>query len=571
LHRQNATLQNISIPIDAGILNIFPVYAVFSMAGSKHNYANMLYGDILIIMTRLFLARFILGLLLLPSFAWALNEAGDSPAVQAAPEITAPEQPAKPATPPVNTEKQTAAPAKPAIVAPAPAKTPPASVTPANPASAPAPAPKSATAPAKPAPVPPPPAKQLPPQVAPTKPAPAPAAPAKPRAPDPVQSEPQQAESPAEISAQTVDIEVFVREGCTNCDKASEFLQKLHSLQPHLIINIRDVRKEPAALVLLKRMAKNQDETTLDYPAFVVGGQLIMGFSDEANSVQQILDNLPLSHATGQQTDDGTGCVSGKEPGCSLIPREPAAKPGKININLFGHSIPIVQIGLPLFTVAMGLLDGLNHGSTWALLLMVSLLAPMKKRTMMLSIAGTFIAVKGLMYFILMAGWLNLFVMVDIPLIMQMAVAGIALLAGAIYLKYYIQFDQNITLSVHETIKPGIYTRIRKIVQSESLPAALLGTILLSLIVQLGELTFTSVFPVLYTKILTLHQLDQLSNYGYLLLYDFAYMLDDIIVLGLGIITLNNRRVTEHKGRLLKLCSALALFGVSIYLLLMRY
>ena len=62
----------------------------------------------------------------------------------------------------------------------------------------------------------------------------------------------------------------------------------------------------------------------------------------------------------------------------------------------------------------MGLLDGFNHGSTWVLILLVALLAPMKNRPAMLAIAGTFIAVQGIVYFIWLAAWLNLFLLIEI-------------------------------------------------------------------------------------------------------------------------------------------------------------
>jgi hypothetical protein len=160
---------------------------------------------------------------------------------------------------------------------------------------------------------------------------------------------------------------------------------------------------------------------------------------------------------------------------------------------------------------------------------------------------------------------------IEISRISQMIMAGIVIAAGVIYFKNYIQFGQRISMSVNEIDKPGIYTRIRKIVQSESLITALLGTALLSVLVQLGEFSFTSVFPAFYTRILTLHHLDPLSNYGYLLLYDFAYMLNDVIILGIGIFTFSQPLPKTSREDILKLISALTLLGVGIYLLLVRY
>lgn len=481
----------------------------------KFDFASQLYGGFLKMITRQQLSNCCFMLLLLPTLACALNESADSPVTQSAPAIAAPVQPL---------------PAKPATTRSPPKK----------------------QLPAKPAPI----------QSAPIPSAPVPSAPTAPAF-----------EFPADAESQTVDIEVFVRDDCPACVKAKEFLAKLQNLQPQLKIIIRDVRKEPAALELLKRMVLNQGEATIAYPAFVVGGQLIIGFSEEASTAQLILDILAISHPTSQQAGKGAeNCATGKELSCGLIAPAPAAKPESMTIKLFGYSVPLVQIGLPLFTVAMGLLDGLNHGSTWVLMLMISLLAPMKSRTLMLAVAGTFIAAQGLVYFILMAAWLNLFLLTDISIshISKIAIASIALLAGAIYFKNYMLFGQNISLSSHEIAKPGIYTRIRKIIHAKNLAAALLGTTVLAVLVQIGEFSYTSVFPALYTRILTLQQLDSPSNYGYLLLYDFAYMMDDVIVLLIGVVTLSQGRSQKKEGRMLKLVSSFVLVGLGVYLLLAR-
>jgi hypothetical protein len=64
------------------------------------------------------------------------------------------------------------------------------------------------------------------------------------------------------------------------------------------------------------------------------------------------------------------------------------------------------------------------------------------------------------------------------------------------------------------------------------------------------ELLCTSGFPALYTRILTLRQFDRWTYYGYLLLYDLAYMLDDALVLTVGVITLSQRRLREKEGTL---------------------
>jgi arginine exporter protein ArgO len=73
-------------------------------------------------------------------------------------------------------------------------------------------------------------------------------------------------------------------------------------------------------------------------------------------------------------------------------------------------------------------------------------------------------------------------------------------------------------------------------------------------------------FPALYTRILTLKQWATVSYYSYLLLYNIAYMLDDLMILSIGVITLSQRKLQEKQARWLKLISGLTMVGLGIYL-----
>ena len=58
------------------------------------------------------------------------------------------------------------------------------------------------------------------------------------------------------------------------------------------------------------------------------------------------------------------------------------------------------------------------------------------------------------------------------------------------------------------------------------------------------------------------------SNYGYLLLYIAAYMLDDLVILSIGVALLSRHRLQEREGRWLKLISGLVMVGLGVYLVL---
>jgi hypothetical protein len=228
----------------------------------------------------------------------------------------------------------------------------------------------------------------------------------------------------------------------------------------------------------------------------------------------------------------------------------------------------VTELGLPLFTIAIGLLDGFNPCSMWVLLFMLSLLASLANRTKMLLIGGTFVAVEGLAYFAFMAAWLNLFLLIGISRITELTLGSIGVLAGAVNIKDFWAFRRGVSLGIPESVKPGLYERIRRILQAENIVAALIGTVVLAVLVQAVELLCTAGLPALYTRILTLRQLDWLVYYGYLALYNIAYMLDDVIVLAIGVITISHYRLQEREGRWLKLISGVVMAGLGIVLVL---
>jgi len=341
------------------------------------------------------------------------------------------------------------------------------------------------------------------------------------------------------VAAAQPDIEVFVQEGCPHCAKAKQFLARLQQERRELRIVIRDVGREPDALERLRYLAESHGSGAARVPAFAVDGQLIIGFSDEASTGQVIRD--------------------------SLLHVRP--KPEAFSVEFAGRTVSLDQVGLPLFTLVLGLLDGFNPCSMWVLILMISLLAPLNNRRRMFAVAGTFVAVQGVAYFMFMAAWLNVFLLIGLSRASEIIIAALAMVAGAINLKDFWRFGWGVSLSIPAAAKPGIYARMRGILQAENLTAALLGTVVLGVLVQVVELMCTSGFPALFTRILTLQQLDRPAYYAYLLLYDAAYMLDDMIVLAIGVVTLSQHRLQENEGRWLKLISGLVMVGLGVYLI----
>jgi hypothetical protein len=225
------------------------------------------------------------------------------------------------------------------------------------------------------------------------------------------------------------------------------------------------------------------------------------------------------------------------------------------------------RLGLPLFTVAVGLVDGFNPYAMWVLLFLLSVLVNLHSRSKIVGVAGVFVVISGAAYFAFMAAWLNVFLLVGLLRPVQVALALVAIGVGAIHVKDFFAFKRGLSLSIPESAKPGIYERVRRIVTAENLVGAMAAAAVLAVLVNIIELLCTAGLPALYTQILSAQQLPSWQNYAYLLLYNLAYMLDDGLMVALVVVTLQRRKMQEHHGRWLKLVSGLVILTLGLVML----
>lgn len=244
-------------------------------------------------------------------------------------------------------------------------------------------------------------------------------------------------------------------------------------------------------------------------------------------------------------------------------PGETAEEDQQIILPLFGP-IRLRDWGLPAFTFLVGLVDGFNPCAMWVLVFLLSVLVNLRDRKKILIVAGTFVFISGLAYFLFMTAWLNVFVLIGWARPTQIALGLLATFIGLINVKDFVAFGRGVSFSIPESAKPGIYARVRHIVTAKYLTAALVGAAALAVIVNVIELLCTAGLPAMYTQILTLQELPAWKNYLYLGLYIVAYMFDDTIMLALAVVTLSHRRMQEAEGRWLKLVSGLVILALGL-------
>ncbi len=351
-------------------------------------------------------------------------------------------------------------------------------------------------------------------------------------------------------------IELYGRSGCPRCAEARELLAELARERPSLSVVEYDVEHDRRALARLRETAARNGVTTPGVPAFVVGGRLIVGF-DSATTPDRVRALLDGDHpgAAGGGTCDLEG-----------EPCEQPALPSEVDVPLLGR-ISADRLGLPLFTVVIGLIDGFNPCATWVLLLLLAMLVNLQDRRRMALVAGTFVVVSGVVYFAFMAAWLTVFTVLGVSTPVRLVLGALALFIGAVNVKDFFAFHRGLTLSIPEAAKPGFYTRVRGVLRAENLAGALGGIVVVALLVNLIELLCTAGLPAVYTAVLTARDLPLWRYYAYLGLYILAYLADDAILVTIGVVTLGKRKLQERGGRWLKLLSGAVMIILGALLL----
>jgi hypothetical protein len=359
--------------------------------------------------------------------------------------------------------------------------------------------------------------------------------------------------APAE---QSTVITLFWGEGCPHCEREKAFLKDLGKKHPGLLVRDYEVWKNKGNGALYRQVLRIAGVKQAGVPATVVGTAVFMGFNDQTRrSIEEAVGRCLLG-----------GCPDGV---ADLSKRELAQNPetaGSVRIPLLG-SIDPGSVSLPVFTIVIGALDSFNPCAFFVLLFLLSLLIHARSRKRMFLIGGIFVLFSGLIYFLFMAAWLNVFMVVGQLAVITVSGGIVAVLVGGINVKDFFLFRQGVSLGIPESAKPKLFERMRGLLKAPTMPALIAGTVVLAISANAYELLCTAGFPMVYTRVLTLHQLTTFQYYQYLVLYNIVYVVPLAVIVAVITVTLGARKLTEWQGRQLKLVSGLMMLSLGAVLI----
>jgi len=356
----------------------------------------------------------------------------------------------------------------------------------------------------------------------------------------------------------------FWAPNCPHCAAAKPFIETLQRRHPQLQLREYEIWRQRENFELLLGLAERHGGGVVSTPAIVLGDRLWFGFNDTIGD--EIEETVARCLATGcpdlmaAAAKPATADLPGPE--TALVPEQLTP----VVVPLFGSLDP-ERHSLPALTLVLGLLDSFNPCAFFVLLFLLSLLVHLRSRRIMLLVGGTFVFFSGLIYFLFMAAWLNLFLLAGRMTLVTTVAGIVALLVATLNIKDFFFFHRGLTLSIPESAKPRLFKRMRHLLTEDRLPSILMGTVVLAVAANSYELLCTAGFPMVYTRALTLHNLERWQYYAWLILYNTVYVVPLFVIVILFTFTLGARKLSEWQGRVLKLVSGMMMLLLGLVLL----
>ena len=234
----------------------------------------------------------------------------------------------------------------------------------------------------------------------------------------------------------------------------------------------------------------------------------------------------------------------------------------------FIGEISTATLSLPLLTIVLGAVDGFNPCAMWVLVFLIGLLVGMDDHRRMWVLGGVFLLASAAVYFVFIAAWLNVLLLLGALLWIRIAVGAFAIASGAFYLREFILSNEAVCRVTSPERRQSIMAALKNVVRQQRFALALAGIAVLAVAVNLIELLCSAGIPAVYAQVLSLSDLPTWQYYLYLLLYVGVFLLDDLIVFVTSLIALQATGLTAQYSRYSHLVGGAVLCGIGGLLLL---
>lgn len=366
----------------------------------------------------------------------------------------------------------------------------------------------------------------------------------------------------SEAPIYNLNIYFFHTEGCSHCANMQILLDDIKDeYGDKVTIYSYNVTGDAQNSALLSKIASGFGEESATTPFVSLGGKYYVGYN---SSTDYLVRKYVEKYTTQEEWVDVTFKIINDE--VVLDSDFDLSVDEEYNLPLIGM-VNVKDISLVLITVVMGFVDGFNPCAMWVLLFLISMFVAQKNRKRMWFLGSLFLFTSAAVYFLMMIAWLNTVAIVSAKLWFQLVIGIFALAAGGYNLYKFIKKAREDAVGcdvVDVKKKKKIFEKVKKIVSQKSLMIAAAGIMLLAITFNFIELACSAGLPLLYSNILSLNGVTGFSSVLYILLYVLFFLIDDLVVFTIAMLTLKVTGVTNKYTKYSSLIGGIIMILIGI-------
>ncbi|MGM0381717.1 MAG: hypothetical protein ACQEP7_06985 [bacterium] len=370
--------------------------------------------------------------------------------------------------------------------------------------------------------------------------------------------------SAAEDSSRQATIYFFWGESCPVCARQKPFLERMEEKYPGLDVVQLEVEESEENRETFRKLAQTYNTEASGVPMTFIGDfRPLVGFSHQAKSRLEDMISYCLENNCPDPGNYIDREIEGQQKKSSVSKKIK----GNIDHTLwlpFAGEVDLVAMPLFVMTFLVAFVDGFNPCSLWLITLLLGIVIPTGDRKKILTVSLTFLLVTAAGYGLFILGVLKTMTYIGYMGWIQVIVAVIAFIFGAVNVKDYFWFKEGISFTIPDRFKPKIFRNFRELPEKEQSAPLLVGAVaLMAAGVVLIELPCTAGFPVIWSSIVGAYDLGLVTYSGLFILYLFTYLLVELIIVITAVVTMRTTRLQEVHGRILKLLGGVIMLALA--------
>ena len=382
--------------------------------------------------------------------------------------------------------------------------------------------------------------------------------------------------------AKKVKIEYFGRKDCKNCANLEKFLKELSAKRDDFEYVEHKIDESKEEKVFF-------DETTSKLklvkgtPIIYIDGHIIQGFNTADTTGKEIENLINSAKAKDkiltlkEYLESGqTGNVSSNGAVCTgdTVCEVPGLTKGAenqvlVNIPIINKTVDLTNYSLLTMSIILGTIDGFNPCAMWVLVLFLTALIAVGNKVKMFRVAGLFILAEAVMYFFILNAWIYAWDFVGLDKWVTPIVGIVGIIGGIFFIRNYLKKGDTLECEVTDfEQRAKISKKIKDIANKPFTLLTALAIIGLALSVNVIEFACSVGIPQTYTKILQINEVPFWTRQFYTFIYIIGYMVDDIIVFGFALMSINKLQLTTKYSKWVNLFGGILMIILGLIMLI---